>query len=184
MKQIVSLSIFLVLAMIVLWSITSDYDTGDQFQPPTSKQYIEIFMNEFEMTAMDKNGHPDYILNGSHLQRYSNSDDTEIEQPVLQLLRNDNQWKVSAEKAYLNHKNETLRLVNNVIMQQQNIEPAVTIHTQNLLINTRTKIAETQAHVDINRGKSRIKSDGMVYNNLTSELELSSNVNGYYLPYD
>jgi lipopolysaccharide export system protein LptC len=184
MKHLVSLSIFLVLAIIVLWSITTDYDTDDQLQLVKSKRYVEIFMNEFEMTAMDKNGKPDYVLNGLHLQRFNNSDNTEIKQPVLQLLRKDRQWKVSAEKAILNHKKETLQLINNVVMQQQNIEPAVTIRTQNLLINAVTKIAKTRAHVDITQGKSRIQSKGMIYNSITSELELLSRVNGHYLPYD
>jgi len=184
MKQIVSLSIFLVLAVIVLWSITGDYNTSNQLQPVKSKQYAEVFMNQFEMTAMDENGNPDYILNGSYLQRYNDSDDTEIQQPVLQLLRKKKQWKLSADKAILNDKNETLQLIDNVVMQQQNIEPAVTIRTQNLLINATTKIAQTKAQVDITQGKSRLQSKGMIYNDITSELELSSNVSGYYLPYD
>ena len=69
-------------------------------------------------------------------------------------------------------------------MQQKNIEPAITIHAQNLLIYTDTQISETQSPVEITRGKSHIKSNGMIFNNITSELELLSSVNGYYLPYD
>lgn len=184
MKRIVSIGIFLVLAIIVLWNITTDYNTGDQLRQVKSKQYVEVFMNQFEMTAMDKNGMPEYILNGEYLQRKNNSDDTEIRQPILHFLRRNSEWKVSAEKAILNNRKETLQLINNVVMQQQNIEHAVVIHTPNLLINARTKIARTQAQVDITRGNSRLNSTGMIYNNITNELELSSNVNGYYLPYD
>ena len=77
-----------------------------------------------------------------------------------------------------------IQLKDNVLMQQQNIEPAVTIRAQNMLINTKTQITQTQAAVDITHGKSRIKSNGMIFNNITSELELTSNVNGHYLPYD
>ncbi len=184
MKHIVSLSIFLVLATIVWWSITTDYSTTDQLQQAQSKQYVEVFMNQFEMTAMDENGKPGYILNGMQLQRFKGSDNAEIMRPVLQLLQENRQWKVSADKAIINDSNETLKLINNVVMQQQNIEPAVTIRTQNLLINSSTQIAQTQAQVDITQGQSRLKSKGMIFNNITSELELSSNVNGYYLPYD
>jgi len=184
MKRIVSLSIFLVLAIIVWWSITTDYSTTDQLQQAKNQQYIEVFMDQFEMTAMDENGKPDYILNGMHLQRFNGSDNAEIKQPVLQLLRKNRQWKVSADKAIINDSNETLKLINNVVMQQQNIEPAVTIRTQNLLINASTQITQTRAQVDITQGNSRLKSKGMIFNNITSELELSSNVNGYYLPYD
>lgn len=184
MKHIVSLSIFLVLAIIVWWSITTDYSTTDALQQTKSKRYVEIFMNQFDITAMDENGKPDYILNGSRLQRFKGSKNTEIKQPVLQLLGENRQWKVSADKAIINDRNETLRLIDNVVMQQQNIEPAVIIRTHKLLINSSTQITQTQAQVDITQGKSRIKSKGMIFNNITSELRLLSNVNGYYLPYD
>jgi LPS export ABC transporter protein LptC len=184
MKRIISLGIIFLLAIIVLWSITTDYKTSDQLLQVKSKQFAEVFMNEFEMTAMDESGKPDYILNGAYLQRNKNSQDTEIRQPVLQLLSSNKQWKVSADRAVLNNRSETVRLISNVVMQQQNIEPAITIRTQNLLINAGTSIAQTRANVDLTRGKSHIQSKGMVYNHNTSELELSSNVNGHYLPYD
>ncbi len=141
-------------------------------------------MNEFEITAMNEFGEPGYILNGSHLQRNAGSDDTEIQQPVFQLLQEGNQWTVIAEHATVNDKNETIQLKNNVVMQQQNTVPAITIRTQYLLIHTRTQIAQTDELVDITQGSSRMRSNGMIFNNFTSELELSSNVNGYYQPHD
>ncbi len=184
MKHAVSLSIFFALAIIVLWSITEKYDDDNQLQQPESKLYAEIFMNEFEMTSMNENGKPDYILSGKRLERSNDSDDTEIQQPVFHLLQENDQWKVSADSAIINDKKETIQLKNNVVMQQQNIEPAITIRTQKLLIHTKTQIAKTKALVDITQGQSHLKSNGMIFNNVTSELELSSNVNGYYLPHD
>ena len=127
---------------------------------------------------------PDYILNGARLQRNKNSEITEVRLPVLQLIQKTGQWKVSADKALLNDDNETVRLISNVVMQQQNIEPAMTIRTQNLSINAALKTARTKADVDITQGKSRLQSRGMIYNNITNELKLLSNVNGYYLPQD
>ena len=184
MKRIISISIFLVLAIIVLWSITTDYSTTEQLLQKKGGQYPEIFINDFEMTAMGETGDPDYLLNGARLERNRNSAEAEISSPVLQLLQKNGQWKISADRAILNDNKDTVRLVKNVIMQQQNMEPAITIRTQTLLINTASSIARTRADVDITRGNSRIRSHGMVYNHKTSELDLSSNVNGYYLPYD
>lgn len=183
MKRLISLIVFIAVAIIALWSTLVDFGDDERLQT-LSDRYVETFMNDFEMTAMNDNGEPAYILHGTHLERYSDSDETRIEQPVFQLLDADNQWRVSAEFALLNDKNNTLKLKNNVLMQQQNIEPAVTIRTQSMLIHTRTQIAQTQAKVELTQGKSQLTSDGMIYNNLTSELELNSNVSGFYLPYD
>jgi LPS export ABC transporter protein LptC len=184
MNRFISLSIFLFIAVIAWWSITDNYSEINRFKPAKGKRYAEIFMNEFEITTMGDNGKPSYILNGKRLERYNNSDDTRIQQPVFHLLQENAQWKVNADSAIVNDINETIQLTNNVVMQQQNIEPAVIIHAQNLLVHTKTQIVQTQAPVDITQGKSRLKSNGMIFNNVTGELELSSNVNGYYLPYD
>ena len=183
MKGPLSLIIFLFLAIIAWWSITEKHEE-EQLQQAKSKSYVEIFMNEFEITTMNENGSPNYILNGSYLQRYNDSDETEVQKPVFNLLQKNGQWKISADNAIINDKNETIQLNNNVIMQQQNFEPAITIRTQRLLINTKTQIAQTQTQVNITQGQSLLKAKGMIFNNLTSELELLSNVSGYYLPYD
>lgn len=183
MKTPISLGIFLLLAIFAWWSITEKHE-DEQIQQAKNASYVEIFMNEFEIIAMDDNGSPSYILNGHHLQRHNDSDETEVQQPVFDLIQQNGQWKINADNAIINDKSDTIQLENNVIMQQQNIEPAVTIRTQRLLINTKTQIAQTRARVNITQGQSLLKSDGMIFNNITSELELSSNVSGYYVPYD
>jgi LPS export ABC transporter protein LptC len=100
------------------------------------------------------------------------------------MLETGKQWTVTADFALLNDKNNTIQLKDNVVMQQQNIESAVTIRTQSMTIYTKTQIAQTDVLVDITQGNSQLRSTGMIYNNRTSELELTSEVNGYYLPYE
>lgn len=181
MKSLISLLVFVAVAIIAWWS-TSGYFGEAELPLTQSKRYVEIFMNEFEMTAMNESGTPAYRLNGTHLERYNDSEDTIIEQPVIHLLEEGKQWLVTAESALLNDKKNTIRLKDNVIMQQQNVEPAVTIKTQSMTLHTKTQIARTTAHVDITQGNSQLTSTGMIYNNKTSELELTSSVSGYYLP--
>lgn len=186
MKRFVTLSVFIAVAIITWWSTSNDDSDNQQLQQLENQQYIEIFMNSFEITAMDEAGTPAYTLNGEHLKKYNDTDNTEIQQPVLQLLQNtdnqnDSQWRISADSAIVNDKNETIQLMKNVVMQQQNIEPAVTIRTQALLIHTDTQIAHTKTSVEITQGNSHLKSNGMTYNNIIGELELLSNVSGHFL---
>lgn len=184
MKRLISLAVFFAVAIIAWWSTTGNFGKDNLFQPKQSKRYIEVFMNDFEMTAMNDEGAPAYTLSGKHLERYNNSDKTRVEHPVFHLLDPDKQWVVRADFALINNKKNTIRLKNNVVMQQQDIEPAFIIRTQKMLIHTKTQIAQTRAQVDITQGKSQLTSTGMIYNNITSELELLSRVSGFYLPYD
>jgi lipopolysaccharide export system protein LptC len=184
MKHAVRFSIFFILAIVVWWTITSNYSETSKLAFDRSKQFAEVFMHDFSMTAMNDDGRPNYLLNGSYLQRNTGSHNTMIEQPVFQMLKKDNRWKIVADQAIFNDRKETIQLKNNVVMQQQNTDSAVTIRTDYLMINTKTQIAKTDSQIDLTRGKSRLKSVGMTYDNNTSELELSSNVNGYYFPHD
>lgn len=182
MKRLIGFVVFFAVAVIAWWSTTGNLGDDNLFQPTQSKRYVEIFMNDFEMVAMNDSGAPAYTLNGKHLKRYNDSDETRIEQPIFHLLESDKQWKVRADFALVNDKKNTIQLENNVVMQQQNIEPAIIIRTQKILIHTKTQIAQTQLQVDITQGKSQLTSTGMIYNNITSELELLSNISGFYLP--
>lgn len=184
MKSLISLAIFIALAIFAWWSITEKYSGDNRLHQAKSDRYVEIFMNAFEMTVMDETGKPGYLLQGENLQQYNDSDNIEIKKPVFHLAQPDRQWIVVADTAIVNEKKNTIQLKQNVLMQQQNIEPAVAIRTQSLLIHTKTQVAETRARVNITQGKSQITSNGMIFNNITSKLELSSNVNGFYLPYD
>jgi len=183
MKRYLSIAIFFALAIVVWWNITDEH-SDNELERPKSARFIEIFMNNFEMTAMDDNGAPLYIMRGEHLQRYNDSTETEITSPIFHLLQDKGQWLISADTAIVNDEDETIRLHTNVVMLQQQAEPAVTIKTQNLLIHTKKQIAQTEDDVEITQGGSQLNSKGMIFNNLTSVLELSSNVSGHYLPHD
>ena len=184
MKRFISFSVFLIVSVIVWWTVTEHAGDSNRTQQASGSQYVEVFMNEFELTAMDDTGKPNYTLNGLRLQRLNDSNDTEIKKPVIQFIQQDGQWKISADTAIINNKTETIQLNKNVIMQQQNIEPAVTFRTHSLLLDTKTQIAQTDAPVEIIQGISNIKSNGLIFNNVTHELVLPSNVNGYYQTYE
>lgn len=184
MKHIINLSIFLMLAIIVWWSITNYHNTSSRLQTTKNKDYAEIFMNEFKITSMNKNGNPNYILQGAHLQRANDSDDAKIKQPIFYFYQEKTQWVINAQNAIINDKNKTIQLKNNVVMKQKDTSPAVTVRTQSILIHTKTQIASTNAAVDITHGKSHFTSKGMLFNNTTNELILSSQVKGHYSPYE
>ncbi len=186
MQQAINLSAFLCLAILTWWTLTTD--DSDQFEQTNNKKYVELFMNDFEMISMNESGKPNYTLNGTRLERHANSNDTEIQQPVIHLLQEDNQWEVVAEQATINHKADTIQLTNNVVMHQRNNNPdntpGITIRTQRLVINTKTQVIETTAMVNLTRGQSKLHSKGMTFNNMTNLLEFSSNVNGHYFAND
>ena len=60
MKTALSVIISLILSVMVWWSIT-DLSDDTEIELETSKPYAEIYMNDFEITAMNEDGSPGYI---------------------------------------------------------------------------------------------------------------------------
>lgn len=193
-KGIISLGIFILLAIVAWWTISNNEKSND-LALEEKEHFVVAYMNDFEMTAMDASGTPGFTLKGSHMEKFNYTNETRIRQPVFQLLQAKKHWKISADSAIVNDENETIRLNNNVVMQQlatqtstnknkinvkqtEPTEAEITIRTPTLLINTKKQIAETKAEVTITQGNSKIRSTGMIFNNLANEIELSSNVHG------
>jgi 3-deoxy-D-manno-octulosonate 8-phosphate phosphatase (KDO 8-P phosphatase) len=126
-------------------------------------------------------GKPRYDMEGKDLEKRNNSDDTLVESPVF-YLEHETPWKVVADNAILNDDNEMLYLNKNVVMQQQNADPGIVIHTTSMTIDTRTQLAYTNAPVTIIQGSSKLDSVGFRFNNITSEMELTSDVHGHFFP--
>ncbi len=209
-KGIISLSIFILIAIVAWWTISSNEKSNDLAQQASEEHYVVAYMNDFEMTAMDATGIPGFTLKGAHMERFNQTNETRIQQPVFQLLQADKQWEISADSAIVNDETETIQLNDNVVMQQLSTNNAtnnatgnaasnatletnptdesargkITIHTPNLLIHTRKQIAETRARVTVTQGNSKISSTGMVFNNISNEIELSSNVHGSIISND
>jgi lipopolysaccharide export system protein LptC len=181
MKTGTSLLLFLVISTIVWWSITSDFEQQHSPFEGRDADYVEVFMNDFHLTRMDERGKPRFTLNGEHLEKYRQKDMTHVTEPVLNLLQ-ENKWRLSASTALLDDANETVEFIDNVVMQQLETEPAVTVHTQRMMIDTRTQIAQTDSPVKVIQGDSELNSIGMIYNNQTNVLELLTRVQGYIQP--
>lgn len=181
MKQFIGIAGFTIIALLALWGIVGNYNSVQIPQKPDNTDYIEAFMNDFVITAMNDRGVPRYVIEGEYFEKRKNHDEARINKPVL-YMKQQQPWKVVAETALLNEANNTVRLENNVVMEQQNAEPSVTIRTHSLTINTRTEQAYTNDAVTIAQGNSELNSIGLRYNNITSEMELKSRVHGYFVP--
>lgn len=196
LKGIISLGIFILLAIVAWWTISTNDKSNNLAQQASEENYVVAYMNDFEMTAMDATGTPGFTLKGTHMERFNHTNETRIQQPVFQLLQSDKQWKISADSAIVNDINETIQLNDNVVMQQlpatketnmkspEKTGPEITIRTPSLLIHTRKQIAETRARVTVTQGNSKISSTGMTFNNISNAIELSSNVRGSIISND
>jgi LPS export ABC transporter protein LptC len=68
-----------------------------------------------------------------------------------------------------------------VVMLQKNTDTPLKLKTSKMRFNTKTQVANSNRPVDIKQGTLSLKSNGMIFNNVTGKLELLAGVNGTYV---
>jgi LPS export ABC transporter protein LptC len=143
--------------------------------------FVDAYIRDFTMTAMNEDGKPDYTLKAELMEHYNDTGNSDIKQPVFNFIQEDGSWLVSAKRGNIDQTSTWVVLKEDVVMLQQDAENPVRIRTSQLRFNTKTQIADTDKPVDIDQGNSVLKSNGMIFNNTTGKLELLAGVNGTYV---
>lgn len=183
-KHLFTLSIFIFIAL-AFWGLQSyeqkkTVTVTDEADP----HFVDLFMRDFTLTAMDENGKPSYTLQASYFEHFNDSTHSLIEEPVIHLLQANNRWVISAKTGEIDNDHNLIILHNDVVMQQQEIDFPVHVKTSQLEIDTARQIARSSQIVNIIHQEFNLQSEGMVLNNATGELELLASVRGSYAQAD
>lgn len=184
MKRLLTLSIFAIIAL-VFWGLQMfEEEKQDAVKDEVEPHFVDLFMRNFTLTAMNENGKPGYRLQASYFEHYNDGSNSLVEEPVIHLLEENNSWIITAKTGELDNDNNVIVLHDNVVMQQQQTDIPVHVKTSQLEINTNSKVARTDQRVNITQGELKLESRGMILNNSTGEFELLASVKGNYVQAD
>ena len=184
-KSLVTLLILILVALLIWWFQLDAERTAKLLAIDEDERFIDAYMRDFKLTAMNTDGKTDYTLSAREFNHYSNSDIALLEQPVLFFIQDDYHWRLSADRGEINDAHNQIVLQDNVVMQQIPLYEADTdslkLHTERLEIDTGEQLASTELPVQIHYRKLTLESRGMRLNNRNAQLELLSNVSGVYV---
>ena len=183
MKTFISLSIVMVFALLTLWLQNAFKDTTLM---PVAKQkhFPDYFMDGFSVQQMDKDGEPAYVLTADRLQHFSDSDNSEVQLPRIEIHDLRGNWSVVAKRAVVYGGSDIIQLYEQVKIRRQGTpqQPTLAIDTSYLKIDPNKKLAETTQPTHITSGTLVLDSQGMVFDSNRDILKLTSNVRGSYAP--
>jgi len=183
-KRLLTLSIFVIIAL-AFWGLQNfEEKKDDAIHDDADPHFVDLFMCDFTLTAMNENGQPGYTLQASYFEHYNDGSNSLIEKPVIHLLQANNSWIITAKTGELDNDNNLIILHDDVVMQQQQTDFPVQVKTSQLEINTTSQIARSDQQVNITQREFKFESRGMILNNSTGELELLASVKGNYVPAD
>ena len=179
MKKQFTLLTLVIIAFIGIWGVIE----GPEDVPLVARDphYVDAYVRDFTMLSMNENGQPYYTLTAELMEHFNDTGESEITKPVFNIDKNDDAWVISARRGTIDDDNIWVTLNDDVIMLQKNSDTPLKLETSKMRFNTRTQIANTDRRVDITQGELSLESNGMVYNNLTGNLELLAGVSGVYV---
>ena len=181
---LLSLSLF---ALLIWWFRLVD-DRPMNLITRVNPHFIDAYMHDFKLTAMNAEGKPGYVLNGRGLKHYNDQDIATIQQPVLHLEHANSNWLLSAEDGEINDAQNEIVLYNKVVMQQlpaqanadKTSEAGVRLRTERLDIDTTRQLATSDQLTRIDYKHVSLTSRGIRLDNLKGQLDLLAEVTGIY----
>ncbi|WP_331344495.1 LPS export ABC transporter periplasmic protein LptC [Cellvibrio sp. UBA7661] len=160
-----------------------EYDTSS---------FPNIYMKEVETREFDRTGKLHYQLSTPQVTHFqlqqegaSAQDYTLIDQPVMMFYDTDTKapWQVTANTGRSEANGELIRLLDNVLIQQQTpTQGLIQITTSELQVRASEQFAETDKAVKMRSAKGQIDALGMDADLAQSRLQLRSQVKAVYDP--
>ena len=179
MKTQFTLVTFIIIALIGIWSALEDPEEASVAVKDT--HFVDAYAKDFTMFAMNEHGYPYYTMTARLMEHFNDTGESEITQPVFNFNRDEKEWVISAKRGRIDEDNIWVTLKQDVVMLQQNTDNPLQLKTSKMRFNTKTQIAHSDKQVDITQGELSLKSNGMIFNNISGNLELLAGVNGIYV---
>ena len=179
MKKQFTLLTLVIIALTGIWAVLE----APEEAPEVAREphYVDAYVKDFTMLSMDENGLPHFTLTADLMEHFNDTGESEITEPVFNISRDNDAWIISARRGTIDDDNTWVTLNDDVVMLQKNTTPPMRLTTNTMRFNTKTQIADTDQRVNITQGDLSLKSNGMVFNNVTGNLELLAGVNGTYV---
>jgi len=175
------------LVLTVLAITTSGWLYNLQEPSPTiavnGLQVPDYTLKNFTTVRMDEHGQPQYRLTAPTMTHYLNRE-TELTAPdILFLNQGQPTWTVRAEQGQVSADGNQIWLLGHTTLQQQPPVNGFQIISRDLRIQQDTQYAETQAPTLILSPSGETQCVGMRVFMATKQVELLSQVRGYYVPH-
>lgn len=182
LKSLVTLLSLALIAFIIWWFQLVEDRTADLLSPDND-HFVDAFMRDFKLTAMNTTGKPGYILRAQEFNHFNDSDIADLTQPVVHLLHSDADWQLTADLGEMNDAQNQITLIHNVVVEQTPHDDSKTgmrMLTDRLNIDTQQQLMSTEKIARIEYKNLLLNSRGFSLDNISGQLKLLAEVTGVY----
>ncbi|OWW22338.1 LPS export ABC transporter periplasmic protein LptC [Noviherbaspirillum denitrificans] len=178
-----TLAPLVVLALASFWLYEVMRRATDTVLPSPQRSEPDFYVEKFSYVKLSKTGAAKYHVAGDRLTHNPQDDSYDIVKPVMRNISNpEAPTTIRAERGSVNSDNSKVHLYDNVQMDRPATPTSQSVHirTEYMLVLPDDDVMKTDRPVEITTDRARLTGTGMLANNATRELNLTSNVHGTY----
>ncbi|MBK8183668.1 MAG: LPS export ABC transporter periplasmic protein LptC [Candidatus Competibacteraceae bacterium] len=162
-------------------------ESSMQTPAPAESQAPVLIVEQFRAVRMSMAGLREYVVEAPLLRQLPSQLGTQIERPVLDWYQPDGQtreWQLRAAQGWVAADQKTIRLEGDVVMLRtaDSGKPPVEVTTRDVLVRPADRYAETAAPARAITPGGELRAVGVRAYLDREQLELLSEVRGYYEP--
>jgi LPS export ABC transporter protein LptC len=123
---------------------------------------IDYFLTNMNYRAMTETGEPDFAFQSPRLEHYPVTDVSQIEVPSMQIYRAPAPWLVDARSGEFRHRENLLRLSNQVVMRREGEQP-IQVHAERMRFELDTDLITSESDIVIESEESYIEAEHAVF---------------------
>ncbi|MEJ2610434.1 MAG: LPS export ABC transporter periplasmic protein LptC [Candidatus Thiodiazotropha sp.] len=182
-RRLLAISLVLAVVLSLAWW-AKELTESEEIKPRVTWDNPDSYAQSLVVKRFDKSGFLFQLLRTPRMDYFEKRDVTELLQPVIwQYNPSRPPWKMQAEYAISNHRDESIYLPGRVIIDRQGKDDFAPYHivTRDLMIETQKSFASTSEKVTIDSDQQQISALGMrAWLNEPSRLKLLHQVRGHY----
>ena len=181
--SVMMIAVFCAFGSFWLLQMMQDDDVDARLGGPNSEP--DYIVENFSFVRMTEQGKPSYVVSGKRLTHRPLGDVSEVEAPVVQgMTPGRPRTNIVAKRGRIFHEEHRVDLLGNVDIQRPATPTteALRVQTQALTVLPDEEIMKTDKPIEMQLGAATIRGTGMVANNATQKLHLSSRGQIVYPP--
>jgi len=161
--RLLILVIVLGIAAIALgWVYESRLRPQDEKAELIIPNNIDYFLTNLRYRVMNTEGVLDFEFNSPRLEHYPGTDVSNIDVPSMQIYREADHWLVDALNGEFLHRDNVLRLRNQVVIQKQGDNP-FQMYTEGIRFEPDLNLVTSEAKVLMRNKQARIEAEQAIF---------------------
>ena len=149
-------------AIVFGWVYESRLRPQDEKAELNIPDNIDYFLTNLHYREMNTEGTVDFEFNSPRLEHYPSTDVSDIEVPSVQIYRDADHWSVDALNGEFLHRDNLLRLRNQVVIQKLGDNP-LQMYTEGIRFELDLDLVSSEAKVLMLGKQTRIEAEQAVF---------------------